>query len=758
MTRAAVLALAAFVALFWAVRVVPGDDIYLANGDLFGYFYPAYEGAYARLGAGTLPLWNPYQLCGLPWLATLQTGLFYPPHLVYLLLPVHTGMAISSIGHLLFIALATALFARRVGLGLAPAVLAALLFACRGHMVYLLYWPAAIESAAWLPLGAFATVDLARGRPRRGALLLAMSAGASLLAGYPQNTLYLLYAWATLFLVLLAAERPGLAPALGRTVAFGAALALGALLAGAQLAPTMELTADSVRATRALPLRQIFPMGGGIIGNVAWDFLTHLSLARHPLAFGVPALLLLPLALARGPQRLVALWAAGFGATALLFALGPLTPVFQLLLHLPGLAWFRIPTRALFVVDFCYALLAAAGLEAALGEVGSRRRVFGATALACAMLALVVAGKATPNAGVGAVVIVAATLGLVALRAAGTAVRGVAALVLVAVVAVDLAAAPRRRLRFPFGRDAATMIHDRRALYDELRARLGHDRVWLFTGLPPVDLSPKLPTLFGVRSFDDYEPLVTRRHGEYMTYLWDGATEPSRPPYMFAGYLNTLDPPRGRPDPAERRRLVDLAAVRLIVLPPHVASRPDVVRFVAKAALVPRDPIGDLVAFENPSRVPRAYVTYRVLPAPDTSALLEAVSRPDFDPLAASYAEDPPLLPAANAPARGAAADIALDEERAVEVDAALNAPGLVVLADTFYPGWQATVDGAPARIVAVNHLFRGVAAPAGRHRVRFEYHPASVRRGLAASAAGLVLLVGLAVSGRRRRVPPPPR
>ncbi len=75
------------------------------------------------------------------------------------------------------------------------------------------------------------------------------------------------------------------------------------------------------------------------------------------------------------------------------------------------------------------------------------------------------------------------------------------------------------------------------------------------------------------------------------------------------------------------------------------------------------------------------------------------------------------------------------------KLEATLEQPELVVLADSFYPGWRATIDGTPAPIVATNYLFRGVAAPAGTHRIRFAYVPASVRIGAALSLLGLVVL-----------------
>jgi hypothetical protein len=47
-----------------------------------------------------------------------------------------------------------------------------------------------------------------------------------------------------------------------------------------------------------------------------------------------------------------------------------------------------------------------------------------------------------------------------------------------------------------------------------------------------------------------------------------------------------------------------------------------------------------------------------------------------------------------------------------------------VVLADTWFPGWSASVDGAPAAIYRVNQLARGVAVPPGRHRLEMRYEP----------------------------------
>jgi hypothetical protein len=87
-----------------------------------------------------------------------------------------------------------------------------------------------------------------------------------------------------------------------------------------------------------------------------------------------------------------------------------------------------------------------------------------------------------------------------------------------------------------------------------------------------------------------------------------------------------------------------------------------------------------------------------------------------------------------------------------VVLDARLNRPGLVVLADVAYPGWRLTIDGAVAPIYRVNRLMRGAAVSAGVHRLVYRYEPASFALGLRLSAAGLVAWLALACWARRSR------
>ncbi len=83
---------------------------------------------------------------------------------------------------------------------------------------------------------------------------------------------------------------------------------------------------------------------------------------------------------------------------------------------------------------------------------------------------------------------------------------------------------------------------------------------------------------------------------------------------------------------------------------------------------------------------------------------------------------------------------VSLESERVV-LEAQLQRPGVVVLADIFYPGWELSIDGVTAPIYRVNRMMRGAAVPSGRHTLVYTYRPLSVRLGLIISGIGLIAL-----------------
>ncbi len=139
--------------------------------------------------------------------------------------------------------------------------------------------------------------------------------------------------------------------------------------------------------------------------------------------------------------------------------------------------------------------------------------------------------------------------------------------------------------------------------------------------------------------------------------------------------------------------------------------------------------------YENPNALPRAYVVHRTEVVPG-HRLLDRLVAADFNPWTTALLEE--ALPAeaaaalANAPLRSSSVvRITQHRPHRVEVKAEMAAPGLLVLSDTYYPGWQVSVDGAPAHLIRVNHALRGVFLSDGDHEIVFRFAPQTLYVGL---------------------------
>jgi hypothetical protein len=122
---------------------------------------------------------------------------------------------------------------------------------------------------------------------------------------------------------------------------------------------------------------------------------------------------------------------------------------------------------------------------------------------------------------------------------------------------------------------------------------------------------------------------------------------------------------------------------------------------------------------------------------------------PAFDPDREVLVHDAPASvttpakqPGERAEGRPGRADILRDDGGRVTIDADAAQDGFLVLADMFFPGWTATVDGVATPIYRANVSVRAVALAKGRHTVEFRYESAPLWRGMKISAAALAVLV----------------
>jgi hypothetical protein len=166
---------------------------------------------------------------------------------------------------------------------------------------------------------------------------------------------------------------------------------------------------------------------------------------------------------------------------------------------------------------------------------------------------------------------------------------------------------------------------------------------------------------------------------------------------------------------------------------------------------------GDIKIYENLEALDRAFLVHRAKIAADDEAALALMQDPAFDPaaevvLSAGGAGETRPGTAQALQAESVRVLHHAPEQVVIAVDA--QAPGILVLTDAWYPGWQATVDGEPVPVRRADLLFRAVAVEAGEHRVVFSFRPASLRVGAGITLASLVALgalVALALSKARQ-------
>ncbi len=154
---------------------------------------------------------------------------------------------------------------------------------------------------------------------------------------------------------------------------------------------------------------------------------------------------------------------------------------------------------------------------------------------------------------------------------------------------------------------------------------------------------------------------------------------------------------------------------------------------------------GDVKIYENLDVLPRVRLLYDRQPVADVDAALTLLASGAIDPVNRAVVETvhgPPISPVEEP--TGAITLVSYAAEQIV-ARVATNTPALLVIADSYYPGWTAQIDGEDAPVLPVNAMLRGVFTPVGEHVVTLTYAPRSWRVGLwlsGMSLLGTVLLL----------------
>jgi hypothetical protein len=695
----------------------------IGGGDVETIYYPFWDYVGQSLRHGRLPLWDPDLGTGVPVLASLQSQCLYlPATILFTLLPLHVASFVFLFGHLYFAGFGTERLARRLGWSASSATCAGALAAGTPMLLSSLTRPNMLTAAAWLPWTMLA-VDRVCRRQRGGIAALAVCMAMSLLCGSPEVTLLgVLGAGGYALWQLTRGNRL----AVPLTVAAGL---IGAALAAVALLPLVELLHHSSRAADLIGREGAWSFGRWDFGSLFLPFLNidvpgrtfeEIFFGRYQgllavLYLGAPAALLGAVALRRGGRRewlllLVAVLAL------LLSAYGTeINPVMQRF-HIAWVSW-RYAVKFIYPAAFAAALLAARGAEELADDAPAGVLALGLLGAALLLGAIIGLQRLGSPLGLSLVWVGAGLL------AFATILRKVPrgpwrqwALVALCVVDVGLCS-----LRISFA-DASTECPSVAALAKPWAAA---GRVDAISEVPVADrmgvvglnepgrrhcLASNILAQDGlpsVRFYGTPAPLGSQALVNRFGVLGDG----------LLGVTLVL---RGHPDempgivPVQAPELAPLWVAELPGTSPRVELRP--------AARITED-LDLALGHETLEEARREVLLDREPPPP--SAPGEAYQGPDIAQLVADRGEQ-------------------------VQIETASAGERYLVLADLYYPGWTAEVDGQPAPIRIAYGMVRTLRLGPGRHHVLFDYHPKSFRWGLSITLlSGLGLVIG---SSRRKQ------
>lgn len=361
-----------------------------------------------RLREGSLPLWNPNNMLGAPFLGNMQSGIFYPLNWPYFVWPDPWMLVVRAWLKLFIAALGMYVLVREVlKIGPLAAGVAALTFTFGAFMTVWLLHPHT-ATVIWLPWLWWGTACLVERPGARRAALLAAFVGVHMLAGHPETAYHMGQATALFMLFHAWQTGPLNVKRLTRIVGWWAsAYLLGVLVSAVQLLPFLEYSQVSMAVLRREE-RQMTPFfvpfhyawtafSPDLFGNPAlktqWGAPINYNEANN--YSGIFPLLLAPFAFL-APDRKQRR-SAIFLVIAILLTLGivhgwPLISDAAFLL--PGMR-LVLNNRMVMLIEFALALLAALGVHGLLSALPERGRFF-VWVLGGGVVALLVLGVLAP--------------------------------------------------------------------------------------------------------------------------------------------------------------------------------------------------------------------------------------------------------------------------------------------------------------------------------------------------------------------------
>ena len=717
--------------------------------DFVEYVYPTQSFAASSSG---IPFWNPYSFSGMPFMADLQVGFFYPLNRLLSLfvgsngvLPVGAAQFVIIL-HFLIAQISMYFLTRYWKISSYGGIIAAISYAFSMILVCHVIHPMMIYHLAWFPLVLMFFIKGIELRSIKCSIWAGLLFGMTMLSGHPQTTLYEAFLLGIALVWYLVADLKSKKENMKLPVMVIAGIIPIIIAAGIfsiQMLPSQELAGLSQRdeityeksSEGSLQFKQVYSavvpkLFGYVDGGGKMDAQFYLKFDdgfkvhyywETAFYFGIVALILGLLGAVYMFRSRTGAFLTAIAVFGFLFALGDNGFLYKIFYNLPLFGSFRNPARLMFYVVLAFSVLAGFGFDVLWQKAKDRKfliRLIIISAIPLLIAILTASGSlqgtfetpkqfvdAISGYGTTALLLILFTVVIAYITNKSIIKPFVGAALLIVICIIDLNMSGASFNESPVN-PADKYQYDQRFVKD------------------PAKFKPTLPDdLFRV-SMRLYQPsfmAMTRNQGLLdRIMLVEGYN-----PLVLANVIPPLYSKLGKED--ARQRYHDLLNVKYDIVIDQESGYP---KFE-----------------ERKTMMPRAWMVHKAnVFKPDQVETI--MKQQDFDFRNEVVLSDEHGLKLQGNIVPDDVVECLEYENNTIKYKTESTEDGILCFSEIYYPAWQAYIDGKPAKIIKSNYAYRAIPVPSGKHTVEMKYESASFATGmwvsiitLLASIAGLIFL-----------------
>lgn len=667
----------------------------------------------ASIESKQLPVWNPYSFSGTPNIANFQSGVFYPINIIFFIFNYQIAWTILILLQPLLALIFTYLYLRNLKLDEYSSFFGSLVFAFSGFFVTWLSWGNILHTALWLPL-ILLSIDKIFELKKINLkslvwpLVLFISFLFAFFAGHLQ-TLFYLSGFSVVYLLARLYQSTNRVRFLALSIVpVGVAVLVGLI----QIIPTLEFINLSARAFDQvkpwenegwfIPFNQLTQiLAPDFFGNPTtlnyWGVWNYGELTAYA-GIGAITLAFFAALFRRDKKTFLFL---GLLIISIVFAVPNIISKLPFILNIPFISTSQ-PTRLIFIMNFCIAVLAALGLNYLILK-GKLKQILIPIFLIGLIFSLLflytkflggnenIANLNVANRNLyfpGLIFLITSAL-LIFIVKIPNKFKWVVLSLLIIVTNFDL-------FRFSW---KFNTFSNREFLYPEtksiefLKNNLNEHR---YATNDSRILAPNFNLMHNLYSVEGYDPLYVNKYGEFIAAINRGKPDISSP-YGFNRIVRVekFD-----------SKLINLLGIKYVLSLSEINNQ--------NFELVIED--GQTKVYENTNVLPRVFFVESVEQIKGKENMIKKLFSQDFDPLSLALVEED-----INKKYSVGKADIVSYTPNRIVIETDNSSEGFLVLTDIYYPSWHVKINGKEGRIIETDYIFRGVEVPKGKSTIVFE-------------------------------------